>query len=161
MWGLYPGFCVPHLLPLPVDPRAALNYRGAHHQKLDCSAELEQRRPHARVTIAFALNKFRPCLAGLHERLQDWLRPEPCQTRSSRSAPAPEPREPADWSALALAEPRNRGSIQLRAAPQRKVPALPPGGHAAAGGRRGTARGEEDGRWELAAAEGGRAAAVA
>ena len=71
------------------------------------------------------------------------------------------PAKPADWSALALAEPRNRGSIQLRAAPQRQVPALPPGRHAAGGGRRGTARGEEDDRWELAAAEGGRAAAAA
>ena len=45
LWGRYPGFRVPHSLPLPADPRAASNCHGAHHQELGCSAELERELP--------------------------------------------------------------------------------------------------------------------
>ena len=79
---------------------------------------------------------LRPCLAGLHERLQHQLRPEPCQTGALPSAPAPEPRKSRSLEHFGL---RGARKSWLRPAPcgsSRLLPTLPPGGHAVGGHRR-------------------------
>ena len=86
--------------------------------------------------VSTPCSNMRPCLAGLHERLQHQLRPEPCQTGASPSAPAPEPRKSRSLEHFGL---RGARKSWLRPAPcgsSRLLPTLPPGGHAVGGHRR-------------------------
>jgi hypothetical protein len=53
-------------------------------------------------------------LAGLHERLRERLRPEPCQTGENGAAPPLKPDLKAKTASTEEAEPRFRGSVRLR-----------------------------------------------
>ena len=98
------------------------------------------------------LRMCRPCLARLHERLQDRLRPEPCQIGSTPLAPAPEPRKIRSLEHFSVGG-ATKSWLHLAPSDSTASNASPaPDGHAADGRRRGAARGEEDGWWELVAA---------
>ena len=92
--------------------------------------------------------QLKPYLAGLQLRLHT----EPYQTGSSPSTPDVEPRKTRSVEHFGLDRATKSWLIRLRAL-EHPLPALPPSGHAADGCRRGAARGEEGGWWELTTME--------
>ena len=100
------------------------------------------------------LRMCRPCLARLHERLQDRLRPEPCQIGSTPLAPAPEPRKIRSLEHFSVGgatkswlHPAPSDSTASNASPA-------PDGHAA-DGRPRQGRGSRRGGWPVGAHRGG------
>ena len=67
-----------------------------------------------RLNCVFKSCTYRPCLVGLHERLHEQLRPEPCQTGVFAAAPVVKPTLELVAASTWEAEPRFRGSKRLR-----------------------------------------------
>ena len=66
---------------------------------------------------------LRPCLAGLHRRLHEQLRPEPCQTVVSAPASSLEPRLEHLAAYTGEEKPQNCGFVRLHGAAAPFAPA--------------------------------------